>query len=208
MATGQQLAGSDQHQLLQDRQQLAGQIGQWGDPPEERGEHQPEAFFTLSTIDPKSPSLGLLLKVQESSKTEASAIRVEYDAGASKLRPSAIQLNDKSCTLYLNQAASFAIGDALGARALNNGTVEVYKNGTLVARVTLNAADQAFFNAKDGKIGLWRLTSSTTWAVGQSRRSRVVAGASARPAMTTCARSGGSLIVQTCASEVFEHGDT
>jgi hypothetical protein len=32
------------------------------------------------------------------------------------------------------------------ARALNNGTVEVYKNGTLVARVTLNAADQAFFN--------------------------------------------------------------
>jgi len=40
-----------------------------------------EAFVTLSTIDPKSPSLRLLLKVQDSSKTEAGAILVEYDAG-------------------------------------------------------------------------------------------------------------------------------
>jgi hypothetical protein len=76
-----------------------------------------EAFVTLSTIDPKSPSLGLLLKVQDSSKTEAGAILVEYDAGASKLRLSAIRLDAKSWTLYLNQAASVANGDALGARA-------------------------------------------------------------------------------------------
>jgi hypothetical protein len=76
-----------------------------------------EAFVTLSTIDPKSPSLGLLLKVQDSSKTEAGAILVEYGAGASKLRLSAIRLDAKSWTLYLNQAASVANGDALGARA-------------------------------------------------------------------------------------------
>jgi hypothetical protein len=33
-----------------------------------------EAFVTLSTIDPKSPAVGLLLKVQDSSKTKAGAI--------------------------------------------------------------------------------------------------------------------------------------
>jgi hypothetical protein len=31
----------------------------------------------------------------------------------------------------------------------------VYKNDTLVKAVTLNAADQGFFNAKGGKIGVW-----------------------------------------------------
>jgi len=33
--------------------------------------------------------------------------------------------------------------------------VQIYKNGTLIATVTLNSADQTFFNAKGGKIGLW-----------------------------------------------------
>lgn len=53
-------------------------------------------------------------------------------------------------TLYGNTPATFANGDQLGARAWANGKVEIYKNGTLVATVTLSAADQAFFNAKGG----------------------------------------------------------
>jgi beta-glucosidase len=31
---------------------------------------------------------------------------------------------------------------------------------TLLATVTLNAADQAFFNAKGGKIGIWTVAAS------------------------------------------------
>jgi uncharacterized protein len=88
---------------------------------------------------------------------------VEYDARASKLRISAIRLGAKSWTLYLNQAATFADGDVLGAWALADGTVEMYQNGTLIASVRLNAEDGAFFNSKGGKIGLWTLAASGTF---------------------------------------------
>jgi hypothetical protein len=118
-----------------------------------------EAFVTLSTIDPKSPSTGLVLKVQDSSRAEAGAILAVYDAKAKAVRVSAIRLGAKSWTLYPNQAASFANGDVLGARALPNGDMQIYQNGTLIATITLNSADKAFFNAKGGKIGLWTLAA-------------------------------------------------
>ena len=40
-----------------------------------------------------------------------------------------------------------------------DGTVRVYQNNTLLTTVTLNAADQSFFNAKGGKIGLWTVAA-------------------------------------------------
>jgi hypothetical protein len=116
-----------------------------------------EAFVTLSTIDPKSPSTGLLLKVQDSSRAEAGAILVVYDAKAKVVRVSAIRVGAREWTAYPNQAATFANGDVLGARAKADGTVAIYQNGTLIATITLNSADKAFFNAKGGKIGLWAL---------------------------------------------------
>jgi predicted outer membrane repeat protein len=115
-----------------------------------------EAFVTLSTIDSRSPSQGLLLKVQSGSIPNAGVISVVYDAKAKAVRVSALRLGQNGAwTLYPNQAATFANGDVLGARAKDNGTVEIYKNGTLLTTVTLNAADQQFFNAKGGKIGVW-----------------------------------------------------
>jgi len=34
-----------------------------------------------------------------------------------------------------------------------------YNNGTLIATVTLNEEDQAFFNDKGGRIGIWTLAA-------------------------------------------------
>jgi len=45
------------------------------------------------------------------------------------------------------------------SRALANGEVWIYKNGVLVTKVTLNAADQSFFNSKGGRVGVWYLNS-------------------------------------------------
>jgi hypothetical protein len=120
-----------------------------------------EAFVTLSTIDSKSLSMGLLLKVQTGSIPNGGGISVVYDAKAKVVRVSALRLERNGAwTLYPNQAATFANGDVLGTRAKANGAVEIYKNGTLIASVTLNAADQAFFNAKGGKIGIWTVAAS------------------------------------------------
>jgi hypothetical protein len=120
-----------------------------------------EAFVTLSTIDSKSPSQGLLLKVQTGSVPDTGAITVVYDAKAKAVRVSALRLGAKGAwTLYANQAVIFANNDVLGARARANGKVEIYKNGTLITTVTLNTKDQAFFNAKGGKIGIWSIAAS------------------------------------------------
>ena len=82
-----------------------------------------------------------------------------YDAKAKKVRVSTIRLGARDWTLYLNQAATFANGDVLGARAKADGTLEVYQNGTLIASVILSAEDGAFFNSKGGKIGIWTLAA-------------------------------------------------
>ncbi len=37
--------------------------------------------------------------------------------------------------------------------------MEVYQNGALTTTVTLNAADQAYFNSKGGRIGIWTLAA-------------------------------------------------
>jgi hypothetical protein len=119
-----------------------------------------EAFVKLSTIDSRSPSQGLLLKAQ-SSAMDAGAITVVYDAKAKAVRVSALRLGQNGAwTLYPNRAATFANGDVLGARARANGKVEIYKNGTLITTVTLSTKDQAFFNAKGGKIGIWTAAAS------------------------------------------------
>jgi len=119
-----------------------------------------EAFVTLSTIDSGSRSQGLLLKVQTGSIPNSGAISVVYDARARAVRVSALRLGrNGNWTLYPSTAATFANGDRLGARVLASGTVEIYKNGTLVTTATLTATDQAFFNAKGGKIGIWTVAA-------------------------------------------------
>ncbi|KPV52896.1 hypothetical protein SE17_12740, partial [Kouleothrix aurantiaca] len=120
-----------------------------------------EAFVTLATIDTKSPSQGVLLKVQPGSLSDSGAISVVYDAVAKAVRVSTLRTGQNGAwTLYKNSAATFANGDVLGARAGADGTVKIYKNGTLLATVTLSNADQQFFNAKGGKIGIWTIAAS------------------------------------------------
>ena len=113
------------------------------------------AFVTLSTVDPHSPSQGVLLKVQDGSVPSAGTIAVVYDATAKAVRVSTIRLGALSWTPYGNTAVLFTNGDKLGACAKATGEVRVYKNDALVKTVTLNAADQRFFNTKGGKVGIW-----------------------------------------------------
>jgi hypothetical protein len=122
-----------------------------------------EAYVKLSTIDAKSVSQGLLLKVQAGPIPQSGAIAVVYDAVAKAVRVSTVRLDTPTWTVYAGKAATFANGDQLGAQALANGDVKIYKNGTLIATVTLNSADKSFFNAKGGKIGLWAAGASNAF---------------------------------------------
>jgi hypothetical protein len=117
------------------------------------------AFVTLSTLDAGSPSQGVLLKVQSGTIPNAGAIAVVYDNLAKTVRVSTLRLNTPTWTVYGNTPATFANGDKLVGCVQANGTVRVYQNNTLLTTVTLNAADQGFFNAKGGKIGLWTVAA-------------------------------------------------
>jgi len=113
-----------------------------------------EAFVTLSTIDSRRKVQGLTLKVQSSGGSTPGMIVVAYDATSGKVRVSTQRLDGTVLRQYADTPAVLANGDQLGAQALANGTVKIYKNGLLLATITLNATDQAFFDARGGKIGL------------------------------------------------------
>jgi len=76
---------------------------------------------------------------------------VRYLPGSSKVRVFACS-SGTSTQQGADISVSFAAGDKFGARAKSNGTVEVYKNGTLVGSVTV--AGTWPYLALGGKIGV------------------------------------------------------
>lgn len=121
------------------------------------------ASVVLGTVDTSSSSQGLLVKVQDGSVPAGGAIAVLYDAVARAVRVSTLRLGTRTWKSYGNTPVAFAHGDKLGACARANGIVSIFKNDALVAVVTLNAADQGFFNPRGGKIGLWALNARNTF---------------------------------------------
>ncbi len=59
-----------------------------------------------------------------------------------------------------NIPVSFQAGDQFSARAKADGTVEVYKNGTLVGSVTVSATWPS--RASGGRVGVWLVDAPTT----------------------------------------------
>ena len=117
------------------------------------------AFVTLSTLDALSPAQGVLLKVQSGTIPNGGAIAVVYDNRAKAVRVATLRINTPTWTVYGNTPATLVNGDKLVGCVKADGTVRVYRNNSLLTTVTLNAADQSFFNAKGGKIGLWTVAA-------------------------------------------------
>jgi predicted extracellular nuclease len=116
-----------------------------------------EAFVTLSSVDVAGGEQNLLLKVQGQYGPNwgEGVIEALYDASSNTVTVWTFRLDTLKWYSYAPIAVSFADGDQFGARVLSNGEVVIFKNGIEVGYVTLNAADQAFFNGKGGHIGLW-----------------------------------------------------
>jgi hypothetical protein len=122
-----------------------------------------EAYITLTTVDPRGHEQDLLFKVQGYSPDwYHGAIEVLYDARANAVRVETFRPGSSAWTIYPNTSATFQNGDRLGGRVLANGEVWIYRNAELLAKVTLSTADQAFFNSKGGRIGLWFIDAPRT----------------------------------------------
>jgi hypothetical protein len=103
-----------------------------------------EAYFTFYKVSPTATEQGLFLKVTgngnnpDPTSNGSAYIEVSYKATS----PSSIQVRTKrngSNTVVLQATfpATFGANDQLGARALADGTVIAYKNGTEVGRVNV-----------------------------------------------------------------------
>jgi len=111
-----------------------------------------EAYVTFTQVDPAGDEQALLLKSQSNITWGDGVLEVVYDA-----------LNNRAQVVTWNWPqgwvqhgadipVTFADGDTLGARAFADGTVEVYKNGTLLA--TRDITSWAHY-ADGGYVGLW-----------------------------------------------------
>ena|GEM_PF-1194677 len=116
-----------------------------------------EASVTLSTIQASSGMLALGLKAQDN--TQCNNLQVRYLPGSNKVQVFACS-SGTSTQQGADISVGFAAGDKFGARAKSNGTVEVYKNGTLVGSVTV--AGSWPYLALGGKIGLGASNASGT----------------------------------------------
>ncbi|GAB4454291.1 MAG: hypothetical protein OHK0041_18560 [Anaerolineales bacterium] len=124
-----------------------------------------EAFVTLTNVDAAGFEQDLLLKVQGQYGPNwgEGVIELQYHAASNTVTVWTFRPDTLAWQSYGSIPVTFANGDQFGARALSNGEIVLYKNGIEVGYITLDAADQAFFNTKGGYIGLWFINASNAF---------------------------------------------
>ena len=109
-----------------------------------------EAYITLNQITANAPEHDLMLKVQGTTY-QSGHIEVRYDHVVRQLQVATYLSSSGWTKRGAAIPVTFVNGDRLGARARPNGTVEVYRNGTLLG--TRDCGDWPF-KALGGRIGL------------------------------------------------------
>ena len=110
-----------------------------------------EVFVTLSTVDTNATEIDLVLKGQ-GTNYEDGVLAVLYDPGNEIVQVWTNTPNVGWESYGNNIAVIFEDGDRFGARAMADGTVEVYRNDTLIATRDVSGWAHA---DEGGYIGLW-----------------------------------------------------
>jgi predicted extracellular nuclease len=124
-----------------------------------------EVYVTLTTVASSGLEQDLLLKVQGGANPNwgAGVIEVSYNATNNTVLVATFRPDTLTWYEYSAIPVTLSDGDQFGAQALSNGDVVIYRNGFIIGKVTLNAADQAFFNPKGGYLGLWFINAGAAF---------------------------------------------
>ena len=117
-----------------------------------------EAYVTLRAICPTAPEHDLMLKVQGESWS-AGHIEVRFDETQGQIAVGTWAPSQGWVDWGPALPTAFAAGDRLGARAYADGTVEVFRNSTLLGSVSVAGWP---FAALGGRIGLTLAGASTS----------------------------------------------
>jgi len=94
----------------------------------------------------------LLLKAQSTAGWGYGLVDVQYDAVGHRVVVWTFEQSQSWVQYGADIPVTFVNGDRFGARALANGTVEIYRNGVLIA--TRNIASWPYY-ASGGYLGVW-----------------------------------------------------
>ena len=117
-----------------------------------------EAFVTLMTIDAAGSEQDLLLKSQSSTSWNSGVIEVWYDAVNKRVQVWTYSSAQGWVQRGTNISVTFVNGDTFGARARANGTIDVYRNGAVIASRDASAWTYA---AGGGYIGVWYISAGS-----------------------------------------------
>jgi uncharacterized repeat protein (TIGR01451 family) len=114
-----------------------------------------EAYFTFTDVSTSASEQDLVLKVNG---TSTAMIEALYDRAASQVRVEILDPTNGWRIHTTFPGVSFANGDQFGARALQDGTVYVFKNGTSVGSTNVTTGPNPWPTALaqgGGRIGVW-----------------------------------------------------
>ncbi len=141
---------------------VAGGVLYWksGDVP---GTTQ-EAYVTLTNGNAQSHEQDLLLKVQggNSPNWTKGVIKVRYDAHQQAVHVETYQPGRSNWTIYADTPTTMRNGDQLGARAMADGNVRVYRSCVLIGITDTKTRDGDFFATRGGRVGLWFIDAKGT----------------------------------------------
>lgn len=107
-----------------------------------------EACVSFVAVDPDGPRQSLVLKVQDDDWRNGAVI-VSYDARRRGIYVGTYEPGVGG-TLRASFDSSLGVGDQLGGRVMNDGTVQAFVNGVLVGETSAGS----FFVGKGGRVGL------------------------------------------------------
>lgn len=111
-----------------------------------------EAYVTLTDVDGNAWEHDLLLKAQSNNTWGDGVLEVLYDPSGQRVQVWTYEWPAEWVQHGADIPVTFVDGDHFGARALADGTVEVYRNGELLA--TRDITSWSHY-ADGGYIGLW-----------------------------------------------------
>jgi hypothetical protein len=111
-----------------------------------------EAYVTFTHVDANAGEQDLLLKAQDNLAWGDGVLEVLYDAQNQRVQVWTYEWPQEWVQHGADIPVAFVDGDTFGARALANGTLEVYRNGELQA--TRDITSWSHY-ADGGYIGLW-----------------------------------------------------
>lgn len=117
-----------------------------------------EAYWTFDQFVAGTPEHDLMLKVQGTSWQDGH-IEIRYDDATSSLAVNTYHPVQSWVNHAIMTPVTFGAGDQMGARAYEDGTVELYRNGGLIG--TASVSSWPFFD-EGGRLGLTLVGGATS----------------------------------------------